>query len=256
MAVRFLITKEFSSVSPDFFLKNENWFDIRLLANAYGKRPNHTFFPLKNDTYSQSVRKVLVELGLPFQKLKHLGRGLGTKILEADDVHAEYIRQLGNWNLNATDTSYSAKLPMQPIRNAAGFVQGNGLYCNPRTILEVPEELLRISPLGDPFMDAHERIKLQVAMSLSRKEKPKFTSLAFLNFIRELNIVFFQDAAAMIAKHPDRRHHPLYQIPCLNSPIFQVRFEFACLLDLICHVSYIYNFITMFFIHMTFQGLH
>ena len=133
LAVRFYITKEFSNVYPDFFLNNENWFDIRLLANAYSKTTNHTFFPLKHDTYSQSIRKVLVELGLPHHKLKHLGRGLGTKILEADDVHAEYIRQLGNWNLNATDTSYSAKLPMQPIRNAAGFVQGNGLYCNPRT---------------------------------------------------------------------------------------------------------------------------
>jgi len=168
---------------------------------------------------------VLIDLGLPHQKLKHLGRGLGTKILEADDVHAEYIRQLGNWNLNATDTSYSAKLPMQPIRNAAGFVQGNGLYCNPRTVLDVPGELLKESPLGNPFLDAHERIKSQVARSIAQKEKPKFTSLAFLNFIKELNTVFFQDASAMLVKHPERQHHPLYQIPCLASPQFQVRFD-------------------------------
>lgn len=169
------------------------------------------------------MRHVLVDLGLPHQKLKHLGRGLGTKILEADDVHSEYIRQLGNWNLNATDTSYSAKLPMQPIRNAAGFVQGNGLYCNPRTVLEVPEQLLATSPLGGVFRDAHERIKLQVKTSLARKEKPRFTSLAFLNFMRELNVVFFQDAATIIAKYPERQHHPLYQIPCLTTPQFQVR---------------------------------
>jgi hypothetical protein len=225
LALRFDITKEFSNKLPDFFLRNENWFDIRLLANAFGKRTNHTYFPLKNDTYSQTIRKVLADLGLPYQKLKHLGRGLGTKILEADDVHAEYIRQLGNWNLNATDTSYSSKLLMQPIQNAAGFVQGNGLFCNPRTVLEVPMELLQNSPLGDPFLDAHERIKLQVSMSLSRKEKPKFTSLAFLNFMRELNIVLFQDAAAMIALHPDRGNHPLYQLQCLASPLFQVRLD-------------------------------
>lgn len=240
LAVRFHITKEFSHVSPDFFLKNENWFDIRLLANAYSKKSNHTFFPLKHDTYSQSIRKVLVELGLPHHKLKHLGRGLGTKILEADDVHAEYIRQLGNWNLNATDTSYSAKLPMQPIRNAAGFVQGNGLYCNPRTVLEVPAELLRDSPLGDPFLDAHERIKLQVSMSLSRKETPKFTSLAFLNFMRELNIVLYQDAAAMIVKHPDRHNHPLYQLPCFASPLFQVKFDCQCCF-VQCFISHIFH---------------
>lgn len=177
---------------------------------------------MKNDTYSKSIRKILIELGLPHQKLKHLGRGLGTKILEADDVHAEYIRQLGNWNLNCTDTSYSAKLPMQAIRNAAGVVQGNGLYCNPRTILEVPEDLLSLSPLAGIFMQAHEVIKTQVRNSVAKKETPTFTALAFLNFMRELNKVFFQDAAAMLVKYPERRHHPLYQIPCLVSSQFQV----------------------------------
>ena len=166
---------------------------------------------------------MLVDLGLPHQKLKHLGRGLGTKILEADDVQAEYIRQLANWNLNCTDTSYSAKLPMQPIRNAAGFVQGNGLYCNPRTAVEVPEELLRESPLGKPFMDSHKLIREQVALSDQRREPARYTSLAFLNFMRELNKVFFQDAAALLIKHPERKHHPLFQIPCLASPQFQVR---------------------------------
>ena len=233
LALRFFLTKEFLDIDSDFFLKNENWFNIRLLANAYGKRPNHTQFPLKNDTYSKSIRKALVELGLPNHKLKHLGRGLGVKILEADDVHSEYIRQLGNWNLNATDTSYSAKLPMPAIRNAAGFVLGNGLYCNPRTVLEVPEELLKQSPLGKPFLVEHDRIKVQVARSTQRKETPKFTSLAFLNFMRELNIVLFQDAAAMIVKHPDRRNNPLYQLPCLSSTIFQVRVheEFNCFIS-------------------------
>ena len=223
LALRFHITKEFENENPDFFLTNENWFDIKLLANAYGKKEKHTFFPLKNDTYSKSIRNVLVDLGLPHQKLKHLGRGLGTKILEADDVHAEYIRQLGNWNLNATDTSYSAKLPMQAIRNAAGFVTGNGLYCNPRTELQVPDSLLQESPLGNPFLDAHERVKLKVRLSMERKETARQTSLAFLNFMKELNIVFFQDAAAMIAQHPDRKNHPLYQNPCLASPQFMVR---------------------------------
>jgi len=211
-------------------------------VNAYGKKPNHTFFPLSNDTYSKSIRAVLIDLGLPHQKLKHLGRGLGTKILEADDVHAEYIRQLGNWNLNATDTSYSAKLPMQPIRNAAGFVAGNGLYCNPRTVLEVPPELLQESPLGNPFLDAHERIKLQIARCTT-KETPPFTSLAFLNFMKELNVVFFQDAAAMIAKHPDRKHHPLYQLPCLTSPQFLVsqNYKLKILQYHFCHDSYFIN---------------
>jgi hypothetical protein len=210
-------------MSPDIFTRNESWFNIRLLANAYGTRANHNITPLKNDTYSKSIRKILLDLGLPHQKLKHLGRGLGTKILEADDVNSEYIRQLGNWNLNCTDTSYSAKLPMQAIRNAAGFVQGNGLYCNPRTILEVPNELLSISPLGGIFMDAHDMIKARIRASSRTKEPPQFTALAFLNFIGELNKVFFQDTAAMLVKHPERRHHPLYQLPCLVTQQFQVR---------------------------------
>jgi len=220
--MRFHITKEFYDTGPNFFLRNENWFNIRLLANPYGKTHNHTHHPMSNDTYSKSIRQVLVDLGLPHQKLKHLGRGLGTKILEADDVEAEWIRQLGNWNMNAMDSAYSTKLPMLAIRNAAGFVSGNGLYCNPRTALEVPEDLLLESPLGNPFVAAHERIKEQVRQSIARKETARFTSLAFLNFMTELNKVFYQDAAAMIVKHPDRRAHPLYQLPCLDTPRFRV----------------------------------
>ena len=177
---------------------------------------------MSNDTYSRSIRQVLLDLGLPHQKLKHLGRGLGTKMLEIDDASPEHVRQLGNWNLNATDTAYSAKLPMQPIRNAAGFVQGCGLYCNPRTGLEVPFDLLIESPLGKPFIDAHELIKIQVSRSMAMKQEAKHTSLFFLNFMTELNKVFFQDAAAMLAKHPDRQNHPLFQLPCLTSPQFQV----------------------------------
>ena len=207
LALHFHISGEFANTSPTFFLRNEEWFDIRLLANPYAARNNHRV-TLKNDTYSKSIRRVLVDLGLPHQKLKHLGRGLGTTILEADDVQGEYIRQLGNWNLNCTDTAYSSKLPMMAIRNAAGFVQGNGLYCNPRTSLEVPDDLLMTSPLGGMFIQAHELIKTQVRESIAKKETATNTALAFLNFMRELNKVLFQDAAAMVVKTPDRRSPP------------------------------------------------
>ena len=74
------------------------------------------------------------------------------------------------------------------------------------------------------FLDAHGCVKLQVRLSNAQKEPPKDTSLAFLNFMKELNVAFFQDAAAMLAKCPHRQNHPLYQIPCLASPQFQVRF--------------------------------
>lgn len=223
LALRFHISKEFLNLPNDYFLENRNWFSIKLLTNAYGSAASFKR-QIQGDTYSQNIRSVLLDLGLPTHKLKHLGRGMGAKELEYHEVDAETIRQIGNWNPSVQDVSYSAKLPLRGIRNMAGFYKGGGLYCNPRTSLKVDEELLSKSPLGKPFKDALGVVEEQVIRSSrSKNESPRITALQFLRFMGALNEVLFQDAAAMLVEQPSRRDHPLFRLPCFSCPEFEVR---------------------------------
>jgi hypothetical protein len=50
---------------------------------------------------------------------------------------------------------YSTKLPIQPIRKLVGFTDANGMYCNPRRMVEVDESLLRLTPVGCWLFDAY-----------------------------------------------------------------------------------------------------
>jgi hypothetical protein len=60
------------------------------------------------------------------------------------------IHQLGNWNPSMQDSCYSTKLPMKPIQKLAGFLHANRMHYNPppHTVVEVPEELVRLTPIG------------------------------------------------------------------------------------------------------------
>jgi hypothetical protein len=49
------------------------------------------------------------------------------------------------------------------------------------------------------------------------------TAISFLRFFIELNKIFLQDAAAMIALHPEREKHAFFQkMPCFLSDQFKV----------------------------------
>jgi hypothetical protein len=70
------------------------------------------------------------------------------------------IESLGNWNPSMQGSCYSMKLPMQPIRKLAGFTDANGMYYNPRTVVEVDESLLRLTPVDCWVYEAHEAVKV------------------------------------------------------------------------------------------------
>ena len=221
LGLRFDISKEFKDFPLANWLNNDAWFDIKLLADAYG---DNFVSPLRNDTYSRSIRHVLLELGLPISKIKHLGRGLGPKILETLENEQDGIRQLGNWNPSIQDVSYSTKLPMGPIRHAAGFIKANGLYHNPRCVLNVEDtRLLEATPFGH-FQTALTYVRQSVANSSDDggNMSPKWTALQFLDFMVRLNHVFLQDAAAIMVLHPDRAVHPIFRLPCFHMEAFEV----------------------------------
>jgi hypothetical protein len=136
----------------------------------------------------------LIALGIVALHLVHLGRNLGPKILEMLEEESNWICQLGNWNPSMQDSSYSMKLPMRPIRKLAGFLHANGMHYDPRTMIEVPEELARLTPIGRWAIDAFSNVEA----AISKQGLPKFTAYNVLKFLVNLNKVFLQDAATIM----------------------------------------------------------
>jgi hypothetical protein len=159
---------------------------------------------MKNDSYGDHIRKILNKLKIDCNKLLHLGRNLGSKILDLLEVESEAIRRMGQWNPNTFDNSYSSKLPLGPIRNLAGYSNSSKIYFNTRTSVDPPFELLELTPIG---VWVYEALRVVNEDKDSHKYR---TVVAFLEFMKELNKVFLQDAAAMLAFHPDRVHHPIF----------------------------------------------
>ena len=62
--------------------------------------------------------------------LGHLGRKLGTKILELLEEETEELKKMGQWNPSVFDLAYSTKLPLGEIQKLAGFVSDHKLYFN------------------------------------------------------------------------------------------------------------------------------
>ena len=75
----FSISKEFIGFPVTNWLSNQAWFNIELLVDAYA---DNFVSLLSKNTYSKSIKQVLLQLGLPALKMKHLGQGLGHNILK------------------------------------------------------------------------------------------------------------------------------------------------------------------------------
>jgi hypothetical protein len=212
---RFSVTREFEDFTLEDWMENSKWFDIKLLIDLQGGDNEK---PLKNRSYADAIKSILVFLGIAATKLAHLGRNLGAKILEMLEEENKEIQTMGNWNPSMQSSCYSTKLPMQPIRKLAGFTDANGMYYNPRTMVEVEESLLRLTPVGCWLFDAHE------AVNVANRDwgAGKFTAMNFLSFMMTLNRVFIQDAAAMLVLFPERCDHPLFRLEVFRSEEFNV----------------------------------
>jgi hypothetical protein len=196
------------------WLQNESWFDIKLLVDTFG---SDTRKGLSADGYSNAIKKVLLELGIPPIKLKHLGRNLGARILEMLEEEQQWIQSLGNWDPSMQESCYSTKLPMQPIRKLADFTESNGLHFNLRTMVMPTDALRRKTVFGKWCYDALNYVEARLEMSSC------WTAYNFLSFMCKLNDVLLQDAAAMMVLHPERTSHPFFSpLAELHSAEFKV----------------------------------
>jgi hypothetical protein len=189
--MRFNMTHKFEDFVLSDWLENKKLFDVKLLVDPSGGSFEK---PMSNDSYAKAIKLILITLGIVALHLVHLGRNLGPKILEMLEEESGWIRQLGNWNPSMQDSSYSTKLPMRPIQKLAGIVHANGMHYNPRTMVEVPEELARLTPIGRWAIDAFSNVEA----AISKQGLPKFTAYNVLKFLVNLNKVFLQDAATIM----------------------------------------------------------
>ena len=198
---RFFLTNEFEHYSAEDWLDNKKWFDVKLLVNASA---NDLTAPLKKDSCAKHVKKILLKLKIVCSKILHLGRNLGSRILELMETESEHIRKMGQWDPSQFDKAYSTKLPIQPMRQLAGYSASNKIYFNTRTSIFPPQELLLATPIGKWVYTAFDE-------TLEAAEGKQQTCLHFLRFLQNLNLTFLQDSAVMQAYFPDRSSHPVFQ---------------------------------------------
>ncbi len=202
LSFRFYCTREFEDFTLEDWTDNKTWFDIKLLTDICGDNKTQ----MVNDSYGKHIRKVLNALSIIWDKLLHLGRNLGGKILVLLETVQDDIRTMGQWNPSMFDQAYSSKLPMGPILKLAGFHSNNGFYFNTRTVVAVPEELLYLTPMGKWCYKSYEDL-FDHSMN---NDGVNPTAVETLKFFCELNTIYIQDAAAILCKYPDRVNHPMF----------------------------------------------
>ena len=218
-------TNELADMTLEDWLDNKKWFDIKFLSDVNGEDNTKQ---LQNDSYTKRIKIILKNLQLSCNKLLHLGRGLGAKILDFLEEGKEEKRSMGQWSPDVVDNSYSSKLPMGPMRKLAGYHGSTPMYYNTRTVVEPSQELLRSTPIGRFCYNVCSFVGEKALAS--KKVGEHLTALNFLKFLCEINKVFLQDAAAMIIADPEREKHRLYRdLEVLSLPEFQVSLEFVCL---------------------------
>lgn len=217
--LRFAVTREFDG---DFdWTDNKLWFRIKLVIELTS--PDRTQ-SVSSDPYVKVIEKIFDRFGVTTRHFLHLGRNLGAKLLDQNEISADVIKRMGNWNVGITDKYYSTKLPMTGIRAMAGFTSGNGLYYNMRTTVKVSEELQKMTPIGNFVFDGFAKL------ANSPKRKKNTTAYVFLKFLTDINVIFLQDMAAMEVEHPQRmqsdtdgfKHVLCRHVDALNSDEFKV----------------------------------
>jgi hypothetical protein len=211
---RLFCTNEFVDMTVEDWMDNKKWFDVKVLVDVSASDFTKE---MKNDSYEKHIKSVLRRLNLNMNKILHLGRNIGSRILELLEAEKSEINQMGQWSEGVQDQSYSAKLPMAAMRKMAGYPGKMKCYFNTRTSVDPPEDLLTQTPIGKWVYQAYD------AVTEAAGPGKHMTAISFLRFFIELNKIFLQDAAAMIALHPEREKHALFQkMPCFLSEQFKV----------------------------------
>jgi Centromere DNA-binding protein complex CBF3 subunit, domain 2 len=213
LASRFHVTREWDRWEDSNWLDKKKWYEIKYLTNMENQGDCDLKSELSSNTYLNAIKEALSSLGLPTNKLLHLGRGLGPKVLELLQIQQEDISRRGNWDPRIQEKCYSTCLPMAAIRGAAGYESNNGMNWNPRSRVDVNDSTLRRATPFGPLEAAYEFIAVHNRNPANNKNKAIMAE-RFLKCMTCFNTVFLQDAAAMLILHPERADHALFTLAC------------------------------------------
>jgi len=171
---------------------------------------------MNNDSYSDKLWSILLQLGLPSCDLLHLGRKLGSKLLDLLEEQTREIQWMGQWADGVWDKAHSSKLPFGPMRKLAGYLNSSEFHFNTRTTAEPPECLWRLTPMSEWAQDAYAAVR-EEALCTGKH----WTAVQVLHFFCQLNVVFLQDAAATLALYPERACHPVFELPVFLTADFK-----------------------------------
>lgn len=102
---------------------------------------------MTSDSHKDQAKMILKSLRLPTFNLLHLGRKLGSKMLDLLEEEMKEILHMGQWADGTWDASHFLKLPLGPICQLAGFI-GSKMHFDTQTSVVQPHELLQQTPTG------------------------------------------------------------------------------------------------------------
>jgi hypothetical protein len=102
------------------FGSNSSWFDAKLLIECGSKTPNVS---VRDSNYANSVKNACKELDIISKHFIHFGRSVGLVTGEFQELDQEKLRNIGNWNIDCMNESYSSKMPLRALRGMAGHSQ-------------------------------------------------------------------------------------------------------------------------------------
>jgi len=198
--------------SPPDWLKNEDWFDVKVLVDLQNFEESKTG-GITEKSCAQEMTNCLRRLGLPTHHQLHFGRFMGPTEMELlDEATNENIRMLGNWDPKQQEKSHSSKLPMKAMKSKACCGE-KGVVCTERVVTEPCDEMHGL------FMQWVEHGLQRTGPTLSTNN-PKKTAHGFLLFMQNMKRAVIQDAACMMPKHPERCSHAVFQLPLFSHPLF------------------------------------
>lgn len=211
--------KEFTKMSKEEWKDNSEWFDIKFLVDVNN---SDTTKEMVSDTHGSKVKAIPESLGLPTNKVLHLGRNIGTKCLDCVEVDPDEVKRMGQWNQSVREKAHSAKLPMKAIRSLGGLTQADGMHFNTKTQVMPPDELIKLTWLGSLACNMLDEMTTEEC-----SQNP--TAFGALNWMKDLAIAFSQDCLALQILYPNRGFDALARdLPPLRSAPFKAS----------CHSSY------------------
>jgi len=212
--------------NEEFDLSNNSWRKVRTTVavnNSKKQFEASRFKCMGEGTYYEKLSLVFQQFGHHVSHVVHFGRSCSPVLLEFAEVLVQLIEQLGGWNMNVYNKSYSLNLPWPALRAAAGFCKEKGQYRIPRGRLPVDEELKR-----KVFPDVEKA--RQLFRSLSKEDQFRLPiAEKFLSVMDCLAGVFVQDICAM--RFHGRNVHQLYNDSFFHDELFldyERRFRGVC----------------------------